>query len=98
MLKPFLQDVVQFKPLTLTLMLQIIKDPGFLVDIYKVIGTNTLLNWLPHFFNLGIYTAFVPMLLVMRYISRNLPPRDSFRFQRFLDGIEYGSGLDYDKS
>jgi len=54
-LKPFLQDVVQFPALTQTL-LKTAGHPGWLQVIPQV-GLATLLDWMVHYVNLGAYST-----------------------------------------
>ena len=53
-LKPFLQDVIQFAPLAKTLPLV---NPKLVLPILPQVGINPLINWSVHYFNLGIYTG-----------------------------------------
>ncbi len=98
-LKPFLQDVVQFGPLTQTLWRSSLKSPLILFKILPQVGLWTLLDWIRHFANLGFYTA------VDGIIDRNLPvllpflsaqsPAFQYRTYRAIEAFKYGSGKDY---
>uniref|UniRef100_A0A9I9DIM8 Uncharacterized protein n=1 Tax=Cucumis melo TaxID=3656 RepID=A0A9I9DIM8_CUCME len=55
-LRPFLQDVVQFVPLTQTLGLVMLTKPQLLPSIFKQVGIPVLLDWIGHFGMLGYYT------------------------------------------
>ncbi|WP_088892039.1 FAD-dependent monooxygenase [Leptolyngbya ohadii] len=54
-LKPFLQDVVQFPALLQTLMQVGIKHPAIVLKIIPQVGIPALLDWTGHFANLGLY-------------------------------------------
>ena len=98
-LKPFLQDVVQFGPLTQTLWRSSLKSPLILFKILPQVGLWTLLDWMRHFVNLGFYTA------VDSLIERNLPvfvpflsaqpPAFQYRAYRAIEAFKYGCGQDY---
>ncbi|MCS6943324.1 MAG: FAD-binding oxidoreductase [Geminocystis sp.] len=87
-LKPFLQDVIQFAGLTKTL-------PQ--VDIRLVLPLlpdfPTLLDWLKHYLNLGIYTGLYPLALSLKPLTTYLPPHARYYWQRYLDMWQYGSGM-----
>ncbi|CAN6471945.1 unnamed protein product [Victoria cruziana] len=55
-LRPFLQDVVQFWPLAKTLGTIILSQPKILPSIFKQVGIPVILDWLVHFTFLGYYT------------------------------------------
>ncbi|CAN6701964.1 unnamed protein product [Malus baccata var. baccata] len=55
-LRPFLQDVVQFGPLAKTLGLVMLTKPQIIPSIFKQVGIPVLLDWSGHFFMLGYYT------------------------------------------
>ncbi len=87
-LKPFLQDVIQFAGLTKTL-------PQ--VDIRLVLPLlpdfPILLDWLRHYLNLGIYTGLYPLASSLKPLTTHLPPRAKYYYQRYLDMWQYGSGI-----
>ncbi|CAH9089300.1 unnamed protein product [Cuscuta europaea] len=56
-LRPFLQDVIQFGPLVKTLGLVMFTNPKILPSIFKQVGIPELLDWSGHFFMLGCYTC-----------------------------------------
>ncbi|KAL5668147.1 hypothetical protein ACJX0J_020368, partial [Zea mays] len=55
-LRPFLQDVIQFGPLVKTLGLVMITRPQILPSIFKQVGLGVILEWSGHFMMLGYYT------------------------------------------
>lgn len=95
-LRPFLQDVIQFGPLAKTLGSILLKRPDLLPSIFRQVGVQTVVDWMFHFAALGIYTilsSFVtPQLLP--WVSR-LPKKDQYVWRRRFDAWKYGSGLDY---
>ncbi|KAL6598599.1 hypothetical protein ACP70R_046298 [Stipagrostis hirtigluma subsp. patula] len=55
-LRPFLQDVIQFGPLVKTLGLVMVTRPQILPSIFKQVGLGVILEWSGHFLMLGYYT------------------------------------------
>lgn len=94
-LKPFLQDVVQFPALTQTLLRTQIYHPELVLKIIPQVGLATLLDWMVHYFNLGAYTGFYKMGEILHPGVRNLPPVPQYYFRRWIDAWKYGSGKDY---
>ncbi|MCX5965313.1 MAG: FAD-binding oxidoreductase [Cyanobacteria bacterium] len=98
-LKPFLQDVVQFGPLTQTLWRSSLKSPLILFKILPQVGLWTLLDWMRHFVNLGFYTAVDSIIdrnisVLVPFLSAQ-PPAFQYRIYRALEAFKYGSGKDY---
>jgi lycopene cyclase CruP len=97
-LKPFLQDVVQFVPLARTLMRTSLYHPLLVAKILPLVGLPTLLSWLGHYGNLAIYsllanlTAQLPALTAW---TKSLPEHQQYYWHRWQDAIDYGSGRDY---
>lgn len=56
-LKPFLQDVVQFSALTRTLLKTALPHPRLVARVIPQVGLGTLLDWMVHYINLGAYSA-----------------------------------------
>ena len=95
-LRPFLQDVVQFGPLGLTLGKMMLGDPAFTLVILRELGPGPVLEWLGHFLALGLYAglhraAGGPLARA----APALPPPLRFRLRRLLEAWEFGSGSDY---
>lgn len=88
-LKPFLQDVVQFAGLTKTLPLV---NPMLVLPLLPQVGLPILIDWLKHYVNLGIYTGLYPLTKAFKGFSENLSPRQRFYYHRYLDILQYGSG------
>ncbi|MGB3507651.1 MAG: lycopene cyclase family protein, partial [Microcoleaceae cyanobacterium] len=55
-LKPFLQDIVKFPALAQTLFITSLTKPNLVIKIIPQVGVGNLLDWMRHYFNLGIYT------------------------------------------
>ena len=56
-LKPFLQDVVQFGGLTKTLFKTSLANPLLIFKIIPQVGLITLVDWMIHYINLGVYSV-----------------------------------------
>jgi lycopene cyclase CruP len=97
-LKPFLQDVVQYSSLTKTLMKSSIALPLTVIKILPQIGIKNLLEWLIHYSNLGIYTGLYPTMKNLQPLTKNLSPITQYYYQCWLDKLQYGSGNDYHSS
>ncbi|KAK8952209.1 hypothetical protein KSP39_PZI003714 [Platanthera zijinensis] len=98
-LRPFLQDVVQFRPLVKTLGLVMIQHPQILPSIFKQVGFGVIINWFGHFSMLGYYTFLSSYVdPVIRQWIENLPEKNKFTWRRRLEAWKYGSGLDYNIS
>lgn len=93
-LKPFLQDVVQFPALTKTLLKTGFTHPILVAKVIPQVGLNNLFTWMFHFLNLGIY-AGLSQLTPLHLWSKNLPIILKYYYQRFIDAWKYGSGSDY---
>lgn len=91
-LKPFLQDVIQFPALSKTLPLV---NPKFVLPILPQVGVPMLVDWLRHYLNLGLYSGLYPLGQSLDAIAQKLPPRQQYYYHRWLDAWKYGSGGDY---
>lgn len=91
-LKPFLQDVIQFIPLAKTLPLV---NPKLVIPLLPQIGVFSLVNWTIHYLNLAAYSGLYNVGQLLKPIARNLSPSQQYRYQRWLDAWKYGSGRDY---
>ncbi|XP_062196200.1 uncharacterized protein LOC133899239 isoform X1 [Phragmites australis] len=95
-LRPFLQDVIQFGPLVKTLGLVMITRPQILPSIFKQVGLGVILNWSGHFLMLGYYTFLSTFIdPALRSWVESLPPRDKYKWKRYLEAWRFGAGLDY---
>lgn len=94
-LRPFLQDVVQFSGLSKTLLLTSLTKPGLVLPVIPQVGLKTLLDWIVHYINLGAYSSFYPLGKLMNYYVKILPPSQQYYYRRLLEAWRYGSGGDY---
>ncbi|MGD1922459.1 MAG: FAD-dependent oxidoreductase, partial [Pleurocapsa sp.] len=70
-LKPFLQDVIQFIPLAKTLPLV---NPKLVFPLLPQIGIGSLISWSVHYFNLALYGILYSLGKLIQPISKNLSP------------------------
>jgi lycopene cyclase CruP len=91
-LKPFLQDVVQFPALTKTLPLV---SPNLVLPLLPQLGLPILLDWMRHYLSLGLYSGLYPLGKLLNPITENLSPTQQYYYHRWLDAWFYGSGGDY---
>jgi len=94
-LKPFLQDVVQFPALTQTLVRTAFTYPGLIVKVMTQVGLETLLDWMVHYGNLGVYSALFWFSQRVEPWVENLPSVPKYYCDRWIDGWKYGSGGDF---
>ncbi len=91
-IKPFLQDVIQFVPLAKTLPLV---NPKLVLPLLPQIGLNPLIDWSRHYFNLALYSILFDLGNSTHSISNQLSPLQQYYYHRYLDAWKYGSGKDY---
>jgi lycopene cyclase CruP len=94
-LRPFLQDVVQFGPLYRTLLQVSLQAPGMIPKILQQVGVAALLDWMGHFGALGTYSALTQARPFLWTWSERLPEPSRFRWRQRLEGWIYGAGADY---
>lgn len=94
-LRPFLQDVVQFIPLSKTLFRASIAHPLLIFKILPQVGLLALLDWMVHFVSLAVYSLLHFLAPYFTAWIRHLPPQSQYVWQRRLDAWNYGSGGDY---
>ncbi|NWF61848.1 MAG: FAD-binding oxidoreductase [Fischerella sp.] len=94
-LKPFLQDVVQFSALTQTLLKTNFAHPEIAIKIIPQVGLAALLDWMVHYGNLGIYSALFQLSKILEPWDKNLPSVTKYYWHRWVDAWKYGSGGDY---
>ncbi|MDB9312991.1 FAD-binding oxidoreductase [Spirulina sp. CS-785/01] len=92
-LRPFLQDVVQFSGLSKTLPLV---NPKLVLPIIPQVGIPLLADWLKHYVTLGLYSSLYPVGRGLEGWINRLSPQQQYYLHRWLDAWEYGSGKDYD--
>ena len=88
-LKPFLQDVIAFGPLSRTLPLV---NPQLVLPIIPQVGVPTLANWMVHYLNLGAYTGLFSLGKLLKPLTKQLSPQQQYYYHRWLDAWQYGSG------
>ncbi|MEA5502355.1 FAD-binding oxidoreductase [Halotia wernerae UHCC 0503] len=94
-LKPFLQDVVQFSPLTQTLLKTGLSHPGLVAKIIPQVGLASLLDWMVHYSNLSVYTALFWLSPMLETWLNNQPREQQYYWHRLVDAWKFGSGCDY---
>jgi len=94
-LKPFLQDVVQFPALTRTLLQTALAHPRLVAQIIPQVGVSNLLDWMVHYVNLGVYAALFWLIQPLLPWVKGLPPVLQYYCQRWIEAWKYGSGGDY---
>jgi lycopene cyclase CruP len=94
-LKPFLQDIVQFKALTQTLLKTGLAHPVLVAKIIPQVGLVNLLDWLVHYGNLGVYTALFWLMPMLETLVKNQSSKQQYYWHRLVDAWKYGSGNDY---
>ncbi|MEB3209953.1 MAG: FAD-binding oxidoreductase [Leptolyngbyaceae bacterium] len=93
-LKPFLQDVIQFWPLTRALMQTSLRFPLLGLSIIPYVGIWELLEWSRHYISLGIYTGLAAIAQAIQpYLFSDKQP---YTWNRWVDAWIYGSGKDYE--
>lgn len=96
-IKPFLQDVVRVDGLVGSLAGSFRADPFFMPQIVSHVGIPTLVEWLGHVSNMGLYTichnAVTPVLAP--FVERMENKREQFKLRRLMEAWEFGSGADY---
>ncbi|AKG24003.1 FAD-dependent oxidoreductase [Calothrix sp. 336/3] len=94
-LKPFLQDIVQFSALTQTLLKTNFSHPMLVAKIIPHVGLISLINWLLHYINLAMYTILFACAQILQPWEKNLSPVAQYYWHRWVDGWKYGAGKDY---
>jgi lycopene cyclase CruP len=93
-LRPFLQDVVQFPALSRTLFQTSISSPLAVIPIVPHVGIITLVDWLINYLNLSTYTGLYPIGKLLTPLITQLPPSQQYRYQQILQAWKYGAGKD----
>lgn len=95
-IRPFLQDVIQFVPQAKLLISIMVNKPLFIPQILQQVGFLPLLDWTRHFVALAAYSvlwlAIAPSLLSW---VESLPKEKQYVWRRQLEAWQYGSGFDY---
>ncbi len=93
-LKPFLQDVVQFTGLTQTLFKTAFSHPLLIAQVIPQVGIVSLVDWTWHYINLGLFTVLFKLGVSWHRWIKYLPPVGQYYYHRTLDKWQYGSGCD----
>jgi hypothetical protein len=95
-MRPFLQDVLQFVPLLRTLTLAAGQDPLTPLKVVPQVGLPAMLDFLIHFSALGVYTLLASTVgPSLSTVSAVLPRKVGFKVKRMAESFKFGSGLDY---
>jgi lycopene cyclase CruP len=94
-LKPFLQDIVQFGALTKTLLKTSLADPLLVAKIIPHVGLLNLLDWMLHYINLCVYTGLFAVSPVVKSLVEKLSIQQQYYWHRLMDKWRFGSGKDY---
>ncbi len=94
-LRPFLQDVVQFGPLYQTLLQVSLQAPGIIPKILQQVGPGALIDWMGHFAALGAYSGLTQAKPLIQSWDEGLPEAQRVRWRRRLEAWAYGSGADF---
>ena len=97
-IKPFLQDVVRVNGLVGRSLAGSFKaDPFFMPQIVSHVGLPTLVNWLGHVGNMGVYTVCHNLVtpVIRPFVDRMDNERERFKIRRLMEAWEFGSGVDY---
>jgi lycopene cyclase CruP len=94
-LRPFLQDVVQFPGLSKTLLLTSLTKPRLVIPVIPQVGLTTLLDWMVHYIKLGFYSGLYPLGQLMSRPLKTLPSIPQYYCHRWIEAWRYGSGGDY---
>ncbi|KPQ36878.1 MAG: lycopene cyclase CruP [Phormidesmis priestleyi Ana] len=93
-LKPFLQDVVQFPPLAQTMLRTATQHPLLVASILPQVGLGSVASWMRHFISLGGYNALnAAEGAVDRALEKSATKQ--YDANRWVDALKYGSGGDY---
>ncbi len=95
-LKPFLQDVVQFPALSQTLLGTALAHPALVAKLVPQLGLVALLDWMRHYINLGAYSTLSALQPAAEPLVKGLSPALQYYLRRWLEAWRYGSGGDYE--
>jgi lycopene cyclase CruP len=97
-LKPFLQDVMQFSGLTQAMLSMYFKDPILVAKIIGQVGVGELLSWSKHFLGLGGYSLLDKIGDRAASLTENLSPHQQYYWRQKIAAWHYGSGGDFHAS
>lgn len=90
-LKPFLQDVVQFSGLSKTLPLV---NPLLVLPLLPQVGLPTFLDWFRHYVNLGFYSGLYPLAKSLAMWEDKMTVEQKYYYHRSLEKWCWGAGLE----
>ena len=93
-LRPFLQDVVQFPALARTMLRTSTKHPALVASILPQVGVGSVAGWMRHFVSLGGYSALNKMESSVD--TRKKSDKAQYYADRWREALMYGSGGDYE--
>ncbi|WP_309743572.1 FAD-binding oxidoreductase [Chamaesiphon sp. OTE_20_metabat_361] len=93
-LRPFLQDVVQFPALTSTLLQTSLTNPLAVIPVVPHVGIITLLDWLINYLKLCGYNGLYPIGRLVSPLLDRLSPAQQYYYRQLLQAYRYGSGSD----
>ncbi len=95
-LKPFMQDVVQFPALAQTMLKVGLFNPLLVPKLLPQIGVPMLLDWFRHYLALGGYSLLWPIADRLEPLLRpQLGTTLGYRYRQWLQALKFGSGQDY---
>ncbi|MEO1509612.1 MAG: FAD-binding oxidoreductase [Cyanobacteria bacterium J06633_23] len=90
-LRPFLQDVVQFLPLAKTLLRTSVYHPMLVTKILPQVGIPAVVDWTGHYISLAVYSALNRLLSA----TPQGTAASGYYWRRWRESLAYGSGGDY---
>lgn len=102
-LRPFLQDIVQFAPLAQTLLRTSVYHPALVAQILPQVGIPAVLQWSLHYGGLAGYQllqSLTQAFLAPPPMGKSSTPESfggdfSYYRHRWQEALRYGSGADY---
>ncbi|MGF1575380.1 MAG: NAD(P)/FAD-dependent oxidoreductase [Cyanophyceae cyanobacterium] len=94
-MRPFLQDVIQFGGLSLTLGRVTLTHPVLVARLASQLGIQPLVSWSGHFGALGLYDLLAKLGKWGDPLSQKLPEGLHHQWQRWQRTWVYGSGQDF---
>lgn len=93
-LRPFLQDVVQFNGLTRAMVGMMLADPALVLKVMAHVGPLPVADWMRHYLALGAYDTANRILPAFSKTNTTDKKKEYYR-KRLLETLKYGSGQDY---
>jgi lycopene cyclase CruP len=95
-LRPFLQDIVQFPALSQTMLAMAVADPILVAKIVQQVGLGTLFDWAGHFANLGGYSLLNQLApQVQQWIPGQSSVQQQYHWACRRNAWLFGSGGDH---